>query len=584
MTPEGVVALRRIVAELGADAGVLLRLTPSGACVVTSSTLGPELGVDDVWASPGSLSDTDLQPELVVDPDRLVRLVPAGVLRALGAEPSAALVAPLADTTLRIILLWTAAPPPLDIASAMESEAVHRFTELAPLFDAQARAHESATRLRAVASALDQAVVVTVAGDVLANVNAAAARLLGLPEGHVDGTALATAMRALRERAIDPDALGVEVARLRESPTSVARDWVWHLHGSPSHLRVTSVPVDTTTERGRVWVFDDISTEMELLESEQRANRALAESEERYRLLAENVSDVVMLGTADGTITYVSPSVTSALGWSPEDLVGHRASDFMRGESMGLLRAMQQQVMRGETAEFEAPMRTAAGEDRWMEVRAKPVLDDSGRVVGRVVGLWDVQAEHDARDELARSEQRGARALAESEQRYRLLAENISDVAVLFDLRGVVTWVSPSITTVLGWAPDDLVGRTTQHLVNQDHWKLATAHREPLLRGERVDYEVQMRTPAGDYRWMEIRATPVRDQDGQLAGLLGAWWDSQAAHDEREELERSEQRAAQALTESEQRYRLLAENVSDIVMMGTLDGVLTWASPSVTAT
>ena len=147
MTPEGVVALRRIVAELGADAGVLLRLTPSGACVVTSSTLGPELGVDDVWASPGSLSDTDLQPELVVDPDRLVRLVPAGVLRALGAEPSAALVAPLADTTLRIILLWTPAPPQLDIASAMESEAVHRFTELAPLFDAQARAHESATRL-----------------------------------------------------------------------------------------------------------------------------------------------------------------------------------------------------------------------------------------------------------------------------------------------------------------------------------------------------------------------------------------------------------------------------------------------------
>ncbi len=584
MTPEVLAALHRIVAELGADAGLVLRLTPSGASVVTLSTFGPALGVDDVWGPPGSLSEADERPELVLDLDRLGRLVPAGALRALGAEPAAALVAPLADTTVRIIVLWTGAPPQLDIASVMESEAVRRFTVLAPLLDAQVRAHESATRLRAVASALDQAVVVTVAGDVLANVNAAAARLLGLPAGHVDGTTLATAMRSLRARAIDPEALGVEVARLLESPTSVARDWVWHLHGSPSHLRVTSVPVDTTTEGGRVWVFDDISTEMELLESERRANRALAESEERYRLLAENVSDVVMLGSADGTITYVSPSVTAALGWAPEDLVGHRARDLVRPESKDRLRAMQAQVMRGETAEFEAPMRTAAGEDRWMEVRAKPVLDHSGRVVGRVVGLWDVQAEHDAREELERSEQRAIRALAESEQRYRLLVENISDVAVLFDLRGMVTWVSPSISAVLGWAPDDLVGRTTQHLVNPDHWELAEAHREPLLRGERVDYELQIRTTAGDYRWMEVRATPLRDEEGQLAGLLAAWWDSQSAHDEREELELRERHAAQALAESEQRYRLLAENVSDVVIMGTADGTLAWASPSVTAT
>ena len=584
MTPEVLAALGRVVAELGADAAVLLRLTGSGTCVVVSSTLGPALGVDDLWGSAGLLGDPDLRPELVTDMDRLAQLVPAGVLRALAVEPTATLVAPVEGGALRIVLHWRATPPPADVISTMESEAMRRFTALAPLLDAQVRAHESATRLRAVVSALDQAVVVTVAGDIVANINAAAARLLGLPAGHVDGTTLATAMRALRERAVDPDALGVEVSRLRESPTAVAHDWVWHLRGSPSHLRVTSVPVDTTAEQGRVWVFDDISAEMEHLESEQRANRALAETEERYRLLAENVSDVVMLGEADGTLTWVSPSVTSALGWSPEDLVGHRASDFMQAESISELNAMQELVMRGETAEFEAQMRTAAGEDRWMEVRAKPVLDDSGRVVGRVVGLWDAQAEHDVKEELERQEQRAIQARSESEERYRLLAENISDVAVLFDLHGVATWVSPSITAVLGWAPEDLVDRTTRRLVNPDHWELAAAAREPLLRGERVDYEVQMRTASGDYRWMEIRVTPLRDDDGHPAGLLAAWWDNQATHDAKEELERSERRSAQALAESEEHYRLLAENVSDVVIMGTPDGTLAWVSPSVTAT
>ncbi len=855
MTPEVLAALRRVVEELGADAGVLLRLTGSGACVVVCSTLGPALGVDDIWGSAELLSDPDLRPQLVNDPDRLARVVPAGVLRSLPAEPPAALVAPVADRALRIVLLWSQMPAPVDVTSVMTSEAIRQFEALAPLLAAQAQARVGEMRLRAVATALDQAIVVTVAGDVRANLNAAAARLLGLQPGPVDGESLSTALRSLGQRSVDPEALDAGIARLRQSPTAVARDWVWHLTGSPSHLRVTSVPVENAPEGGRVWVFDDVSAEMELIESErrsaqalaeseeryrllaehvsqvvvlfgldgvvtwvspsvtavlgwapedlvgrtsqhimhpdhwegvlakrerllagerveyevpmrtaggdyrwmnsratpfddeqgrpaglvagwwdnqaaheageelerskQRAAQALAESEERYRLLAENVSDVVMLGTADGTITWVSPSVTAtlgwapehlvghravdavrpesaatlramqeqvmrgevaefeapmrtaagvdrwmhvrakpvlddqgqvvgrvvglwdaqaahdareelerserrsaqalaesehryrllaenvsdvvmlgepdgtltwvspsvttALGWAPEDLVGHRASDFMRAESIDQLQARQEQVTRGEVAVFEAPMRTATGTDRWMEVRAKPVLDDSGRVVGRVVGLWDVQAEHEARQELQRQEQRADRERAESEERYRLLAENISDVAVLFDPRGVVTWVSPSITTVLGWAPEDLLGGTTQHLVNPDHWELAAGAREPLLRGESVDYEVQMRTAAGDYRWIEIRVTPLRDEDGHLSGLLSAWWDNQATHDAKGELERSERRSVQALAESEERYRLLAENMSDVVVMGDAEGTLTWVSPSVTA-
>jgi len=720
VTPEVLAALRLIVAELGADAGVLLRVTPSGACVVTSSTLGPALGVDDVWSSAGSLSQADFRPELIADPDRIAALVPAGVLRSLALEPTAALVAPVGEHPLRIVLLWMGALPPVDVSSAMESEAVQRFTALAPLLDAQVRAHESASRLRTVVSALDQAVVVTVAGDVVANINAAAGHLLGLPPGHVDGSTLATAMRALRGRAVDPDALGVEVARLRESPTAVAHDWVWYLHGAPSHLRVTSAPVDTTTEQGRVWVFDDISAEMELVESEQRTAEALAESQERYRLLAENVSDVVimgtaegkiswvspsvtatlgwvaedlyghrvsdfvrpdfvdlvvglqaqvmrgepaefeapfrtaagghrwmqlrsksllddrgrvvgrvaglwdvhaaheakeelerserrsalalaesehryrllaenvsdvvMLGTPDGTISWVSPSVTAALGWAPEDLVGHRAIDFVRPEVMDRLHAMQEQVMRGELSGFEAPMRTAAGDDRWMQVRAKPVLDDHGDVIGRVIGLWDVQASHDAREELERQEERANRALAESEERYRLLAEHVSDIVLLFDVDGVVTWVSPSVADVLGWTPDELVGRTTQHIAHPDHWDGVAAKRGRLLDGERVEYEVPVLTAGGDYRWMNIRATLFRDEHGRPAGLIAGWWDNQAAHDAREEFERKERRAALALAESERRYRMLAENVSDVVVQGTTHGGLVWVSPSVTQT
>ncbi len=322
---------------------------------------------------------------------------------------------------------------------------------------------------------------------------------------------------------------------------------------------------------------------MELNESERRAAQALAKSEERYRLLAENVSDVVMLGTADGTLTWVSPSVTAMLGWGPEDLLGGKIGDYVHPQYLDEFTARRDRLRFGERAEYEMPFRTPTGDYRWVLVRGKPVLDEDGHLVGRVAGLWDVQAAHEAREELERREQRANQALAESEERYRLLAEHVSDVVLLFSLDGVVTWVSPSVTAVLGWAPEDLVGRTSQHLIHPDHWEGTLAKRPRLLAGERVEYEVPMRSAAGDYRWMNSRATRFHDEQGRPAGLIAGWWDNQADHDAREELERGKQRAAQALAASEQRYRLLAENVSDVVMLATADGTITWVSPSVTA-
>ena len=582
--PEVRAVLRRVAAEAAADAGVLLSPGPSGAWVVASSTVEPELRVGDDWAAPVLMADGD-DPELVTEPGRVAVLVPDPVRQALGAEPSGILFAPLAGACSRIVLVWARKPPPGGAASDLAPAVARHVEGLAPLLDAQVEAHESVRRLQAaVATAIDQAVVVTVGGDGRPSINAAAARLLGLDTQSVDSAALTTAMRALQERATAPAAVEELIDRLHESPTLVVRDWVLGLNGSPSHLRVTTVPVDAATGHSRIWVFDDISAEIELLEKEQRAVQALSESEEHYRLLAENVSDVVMQGTADGTLTWMSPSVRTTLGWAPEDLLGRRIADYVHPSHLAEFAARRDRLLLGESAEYELPFRTADGDYRWVYIRGKPLLDADGNLVGRVAGLWDVQAAHDARGELERQERLATQALAASEERYRLLAEKISDFAVLFDVEGRVTWVSPSVTDNLGWTPDDLVGQTTQHIVLPDDWEGATAHQEPLLRGERVDFEVRLRTAGGDHRWVDVRATPFQDEHGRPLGLLAACWDNQGAHDAKEELERSEQRAAQALAESEQRYRLLAENVSDIVIMGAPDGTVTWASPSITVT
>ena len=485
--------------------------------------------------------------------------MPAAARLGLPAPVTAALVAPVADTMSRIVLLWVQSRLPPDVVGALESGAFDRFTLLAPVLDAQVQAEEAASRLRAVVSALDQAVVLTATGSGPASVNDAAAQLLGLPPGSVDTEVLSDAMRSLRDRAVDPAGLTAEADRLLATSTAVVRDWVWALRGMPSHLRVTSLPVDTVTGPGRVWVFDDISAEMGLVESERRTGRALAESEQRYRRLAENVSDVVVQGSNEGVITWVSPSVTTTMGWTPDDLVGRTFRDLVHPADRGEVDAGQERLARGERASLEVRLLTAGGAHRWMNIRVKPVLDAAGRMVGRIAGWWDAQASHEAIEQLARSE-----------SRYRMLLENSNDV-VFQASDGVLAWVSPTVETVTGWPTEELVGRTTAHLWHPDDVARAAELREDAQGGAHVRDVLRFRHADGNHLWMEVTARPFSEPAGR-PGVVGMM------HDVTDRV-----LAQEAERASEERYRLVAENASDVVCRYDAAGIIDWVFGSTEA-
>ena len=222
----------------------------------------------------------------------------------------------------------------------------------------------------------------------------------------------------------------------------------------------------------------------------------------------------------------------------------------------------------GERLTFEVPIRTSGGDHRWMEMRVKLLYDDGGRVAGRLAALWDVHAAHEAREELERSERRAAQALAKGEQRYRMLAENVSDVVVQGTTQGGLVWVSPSVTPTLGWAPEDLAGSSFFDLVHPADSAGVMAAQPDLDAGRPVAFEVRLRTAVGGHRWMNVRVKPVFAPDGTIVERVASWWDTQAAHEAKEQLE-----------EAESRYRLLLENTTEVVFQ-TVDGLVTWVSPA----
>ena len=212
--------------------------------------------------------------------------------------------------------------------------------------------------------------------------------------------------------------------------------------GGTRHFDIRGLPVDDRV----VFTWRDVSDRF-------RNEQALAESRNRYRLLAENASDVVVLLATDGTMEWVSPSVGSQLGWDPDDLVGRPVADIVHAEDRVRLGSMRRHPTAGRASTEEIRMRCAGGAQLWVSATLRDALDAEGRVVSRVLSLRNIDKKVQTR-----------RELENSEARFRTLAENVSDV-VFATTAGRFTWVSPSVEWVLGWPPEELVGRAVMDLI-----------------------------------------------------------------------------------------------------------------------
>jgi diguanylate cyclase (GGDEF)-like protein/PAS domain S-box-containing protein len=245
---------------------------------------------------------------------------------------------------------------------------------------------------------------------------------------------------------------------------------------------------------------------------------------EMYRLIAENASDLVLWGH-EGVLRWVSPSVTAVLGWTAEDLVGKSFISIVHPDDVKNAQATRPQVYGGAQVHTRLRGLTKDGGVRWFEVRISPYLDDSGMNDGSITSARDIT------DQVAAEQARDAAeaALLRREDRYRLLAENASDLVYFADEDGRAQWVAPTVQVSLGWTAEQLVGTVIADLIHPDDWDVVAAINEIAASGDEVlalrhgtkhPVLARVRQCDGDYRWMSVSATRVHERGHENVSVV----------------------------------------------------------------
>ena len=332
-------------------------------------------------------------------------------------------------------------------------------------------------------------------------------------------------------------------------------------------------------------VFQDVTEHVDLL-------RQVSDDRERYRLLAENATDVIATYRPDGTFTFLSPAVARLLGRTPDDLLGRRTFEVIDPRDHARVTQEFGALVTGgeQSARIEYRAVGAKGETIWLEAHPTPIRNAAGRLTGFQDVVRDITARRAAQDAAteATAFAQGALARAQaSEARYRLLAENANDMIATTSMDSTILFTTPAVERLLGYAPEEVVGRKTLDLTHPDDAARVVAFFEGLVaKGPNADvtpYQFRGRHKDGRWVWLEGQPRVQFDARGRpriFQDVVRDVGERKRAEEEALAAAAAAEAARMRAAQSEARYRLLAENATDVIGRYATDGTLLYISPA----
>jgi len=295
----------------------------------------------------------------------------------------------------------------------------------------------------------------------------------------------------------------------------------------------------------------------------KRAEEAVCESEERYRSILENMEEAYYEVDLKGNFTFFNSKAVNRLGYTTNELNGMNFRNYMDHENARkVFNAYHSVFLSGRSiAGVVWELKDKSGHRIFVEASVSLMRNDDGDPIGFRGVVRDIT-----------ERKRAEETLRESEEKYRTILENMEEAYFETDLNGSFTFFNDALCKILGYSRQELMGMHYKvYSTPEAAGKASQIFNEILRTGistTMVDYEIMRKD--GDKRVVEASISLMCGPSGEAAGFRGIG---------RDITERI--RAEHAIKESERRYRLLAENLRDVIWVLDPDLHYVYVSPSV---
>jgi len=285
----------------------------------------------------------------------------------------------------------------------------------------------------------------------------------------------------------------------------------------------------------------------------KKAEKALRESEMKYRALFEFANDAVFIMNSNGEQVMVNNKAAEMLGYTLKELSGKSFKDIIAPREYKDAQNKLKGVLAGKSYEpYERVVKCKDGREFPVEVTATLIRNLEGKPLFIQSVVRDITEQKKAQE-----------TLEESKEMYRTLIETSPDAVTATDLKGNITYASQRTLQLHGFkSTEELIGMNALDLiVPEDHKRAVNNIKRTLKEGTVRELEYTLLRKDGTRFIGELNASLVKDVRGEPKAFIAIT---------RDITERK--KAEHVLSESEKKFRSLVENANDAIYIITHEG------------
>jgi PAS domain S-box-containing protein len=281
-----------------------------------------------------------------------------------------------------------------------------------------------------------------------------------------------------------------------------AKNERWHVRKDKSRFWGYGLVFPLKDKEGKHIGFTKI---MRDLTERKKFDTALAESEQRFRALIENSSDIIAISSANADTLYVSPAVTRVLGYSQKEFK-EKGISVIHPDDLPIISGGYTQILTkaGSSIVVQYRIKHKNGSWRWFEGTGRNLLDDPN-VKGIVSNFRDITERKESQEKAA--------LLAQ-------IVQSSDDAIISRTLDGKVLSWNKGAETMYGYSAEEMIGKSVSCLIPEDKKSELKILSDRILKGEHINHFETVRCDRNNRSFdVSLTLSPLMDKDGTIVGI-----------------------------------------------------------------